>query len=71
MKTFLSVIDSYDEIIDFIFPANLSFFMSWCLGDISFTVKRPSLGAVRFHLLEKMVGTNGKLKLVQIQDCYP
>jgi hypothetical protein len=27
MKTFLSVIDSYDEIIDFIFPPNLSFFM--------------------------------------------
>ena len=27
MKTFLSVIDSYDKIIDFIFPPNLSFFM--------------------------------------------
>ena len=26
MKTFLSVIDIYDEIIDFIFPPNLSFF---------------------------------------------
>ena len=27
MKIFLSVIDSYDEIMDFIFPPNLSFFM--------------------------------------------
>ena len=27
MKTFLSVIDGCDEIIDFIFPPNLSFFM--------------------------------------------
>jgi hypothetical protein len=27
VKTFLSVIDSYDEIIDSIFPPNLSFFM--------------------------------------------
>ena len=27
MKTFLSVIDSYDKIMDFIFPPNLSFFM--------------------------------------------
>jgi hypothetical protein len=27
MKTFLSIIDSYDEIMDFIFPPNLSFFM--------------------------------------------
>jgi hypothetical protein len=26
MKTFLSIIDSYDEIMDFIFPPNLSFF---------------------------------------------
>ena len=27
MKTCLSIIDSYDEIMDFIFPPNLSFFM--------------------------------------------
>ena len=27
MKTFLSVIDSYDKIMDYIFPPNLSFFM--------------------------------------------
>jgi hypothetical protein len=27
MKTFLSVINSYDKIMDFIFPPNLSFFM--------------------------------------------
>ena len=27
MKTFLSVIDSYDKIMDFIFPPNLSVFM--------------------------------------------
>ena len=27
MKTFISVIDSYDEIIDFIFPSNLPFCM--------------------------------------------
>ena len=27
MKTFLSAIDSYDKIMDFIFPPNLSFFM--------------------------------------------
>ena len=41
MKTFLSVINSYDEIIDFIFPPNLSFFMmnfELCLGDVSLTV---------------------------------
>ena len=28
MKTFLSIIDSYDEIMDFIFPPNLSFFIT-------------------------------------------
>ena len=28
MKTFLSIIDSYDEIVDFIFPPNLSFFIT-------------------------------------------
>jgi hypothetical protein len=28
MKTCLSIIDSYDEIMDFIFPPNLSFFMT-------------------------------------------
>jgi hypothetical protein len=28
MKTFLSVIDSCDEIMDFIFPPSLSFFMT-------------------------------------------
>jgi hypothetical protein len=27
MKTCLSIIDDYDEIMDFIFPPNLSFFM--------------------------------------------
>ena len=27
MKIFLSIIDSYNEIMDFIFPPNLSFFM--------------------------------------------
>jgi hypothetical protein len=32
MKTFLSVIDSYDEIIDFIFPPNLSFFIEVRVG---------------------------------------
>ena len=46
MKTFLSVIDSYDKIMDFIFPPNLSFFMmnfELVPGRVSFTVKRPSL----------------------------
>jgi hypothetical protein len=68
MKTFISVIDSYDEIIDFIFPSNLPFSMmnsSWCLGDVSFTVKRPSLvqsGYVGWkRWLERME------KLVEIQ----
>jgi hypothetical protein len=44
-KTCLSIIDSYDEIVDFIFPPNLSFFYDEfrCLGHASFTVKGPSL----------------------------
>ena len=46
MKTFLSVIDSYDKIMDFIFPPNLSFFMmnfELVPGRCFFQVKRPSL----------------------------
>ena len=72
MKTSLSVIDSYDEIIDFIFPPNLSFFMmkfELVPGRCFFhTVKRPSLVQSGFicwkRWLERME------KLVQIQDWY-
>jgi hypothetical protein len=72
MKTFLSVIDSYHEIMDFIFPPIYLFFdeiSSWCLGDVSFRVKRPSLVQSGFacwkRWLERME------KLVRIQDWYP
>jgi hypothetical protein len=69
MKTFLSITDSYNEIMDFIFPPNLSFFynefLSWCLGHVSFTVQGPSLVQSGFvgwnRWLENMVGANGKV----------
>jgi hypothetical protein len=32
MKTFLSIIDSYDEIMDFIFPAPISFYDGFRVG---------------------------------------
>ena len=67
MKTFPSIIDSYDELWIlyflriYLFYDNIS---SWCLGHVFFTVsKGPSL--------EKMVGTNGKVgpnpRLVSIE----
>jgi hypothetical protein len=69
MKTFLSVIDSYDEIMDFIFIFfHDEFRVGSCMGDVSFTVKRPSLVQSGFvgwkRWLERME------KLVQIQDWY-
>jgi hypothetical protein len=69
MKTCLSIIDSYDEIMDFIFPPNLSFFIiydefrfgAWDMFLSQLKVLHWS-GFVGWNRwLEKMVGTNGKV----------
>jgi hypothetical protein len=77
MKTFLSIIDSYNEIMDFIFPRNLSFFND------EFRVGAWDIFLSQFKVLHwcspaSSVGTDGwKIwlermeKLVQIQDWYP
>jgi hypothetical protein len=62
MKTFLSIIDSYNEIMDFIFPPNLSFFMmnfELVPGTCFFHSSRSFTGAVRLRRLEQMVGKYG------------
>jgi hypothetical protein len=63
MKTFLSIIDSCNEIMDFIFPPNLSFFFNFELvpGTCFFHSSRSFTGAVRLRRLEQMVGANGKV----------
>ena len=67
MKTFLSIIDSYNEIMDFIFPPNLSFFMmnfELVPGTCFFHSSRSFTGAgfVGWNRwLEDMVGANGKV----------
>jgi hypothetical protein len=58
MKTCLSIIDSYDELImDFIFPPNLSFFVMNFELVLGTCFKGPSL--VRLRRLEQMVGKDG------------
>ena len=65
MKTCLSIIDSYDEIMDFIFPPNLSFFYdefrvgAWDMFLSQLKVLHWS-GFVGWNRwLEQMVGTDG------------
>jgi hypothetical protein len=54
--------DSYDEIMDFIFPPNLSFFYdefrvdAW---DMFLSRLKSFTGAVRLRRLEQMVGKDG------------
>ena len=68
MKTCLSIIDSYDEIMDFIFPPNLSFFMMNRIRVGAWDMFLSQLKDIHWsgfvcwnRWLEKMVGTNGKV----------
>jgi hypothetical protein len=62
MKTYLSIIDSYDEIMDFIFPPNLSFssYDEFRVGAWDmFLSQLKVLHWSRLRRLEQMVGKDG------------
>jgi hypothetical protein len=76
MKTFLSVIDSYDEIMDFIFPPRLPVYLFYDeFGVGAWEMFLSQLNVLHWcspvRLLEKMIGTNGKVcpnpRLVSIE----
>ena len=76
MKTFLSIIDSYDEIMDFIFPPNFFFHDEFRVG--AWDMFLSQLEVLHWCSPASSVGTDGckgwlerKEKLIQIQDWYP
>jgi hypothetical protein len=76
MKTFLSIINSYDEIMDFIFPPNYLFYDECRVGPWDRFLSQ--LKVLHWCSPASSVGTDGwkrwlerMEKLVQIQDWYP